>query len=210
MHKEKFILEKRSTPYSKNLTHGDYYNPQVIEDVIRREQLIQNDFYDDNKSIIYNLVYNCDIENLIKEINRHTKHSVIDRTINWKNKRDQGWTPLMRASYNGNIDCVNVLLNSEYIKIDEVDSQGRSAIFLASYANKLNVVLALLNKHANINIKPFSGNWKDKTPAQVTTNDDIKKNLSNKDKQEGGKKSRKRKTKKTKSKKSKKTRRSRR
>lgn len=182
-----------------------FNNNPSIKELINDEKRRQDDFFFENKSIIYNLVYNCDIEKLTEEIDKHTRIGVIDRTINWKNKRDQGWTPLMRASYNGNIDCVNVLLKYRNIKIDEVDDQGRSAIFLASYANKLNVVLALFEKHADVNIKPLNGNWKDKTPAQVTTNDDIKKTLSIEDERGGGKKSRRRKTKK-----SKKTRRSRR
>jgi hypothetical protein len=60
-------------------------------------------------------------------------------------------------------------------------------------------------KNADVNIKPLSGNWKNKTPLQVTTHDDITNALLIKRAQSGGKKSRRRKTKK-----SKKTRRSRR
>ena len=161
----------------------DKYNGGYMQDPEKVKQL-------------YNFAYNCQPDAITEDYND---------VVNIFN--DDGMTPLMRASYNGNIDCVEKLLKLKNIEIDLVDDKGRSSIFLAQFNGKIDVVYLLLRHQAKIDTIPTAIN-----KTEESNNQRVMQQLTETKRLSivGGKRSRKRKTKKTKSKKTRKTRRSRR
>jgi hypothetical protein len=141
---------------------------------------------------IYNFVYNCQtkiekhnkiseeedilkkkLQNIINTIkiklerfNKHVSSSYIKRifvkVLNWVNPYDQGWTPLMRASYNGNLNCVKMLLTINFKKSSDIiasDERHKEKVYLINY-DTLQVVASDATKNAtniNINAKDSEG-----------------------------------------------------
>jgi hypothetical protein len=150
---------------------------------------------------LYNFAYNCQPDGI---------RAYYNDVVNIFN--DDGMTPLMRASYNGNIDCVKKLLELTDIKINLTDDKNRSSIFLAQFNEKIEVVNLLLSHNANIDIIPKSSNDTEESNYQPVMNRLKEAKAKEAEQAEqakrlfatlpgmGGKRSRKRKTKKTKSK----------
>jgi len=106
----------------------DKYNGGYMQDQEKVKQL-------------YNFAYNCQPDAITEHYND---------VVNIFN--DDGMTPLMRASYNGNIDCVKNLLKLKNIDINLTDDKNRSSIFLAQFNGKIEVVNLLLSHNARIDM----------------------------------------------------------
>ncbi len=68
-----------------------------------------------------------------------------------------GWTPLMVAAEKGHLTSVQALLNAHSINIDTKKRGGATALFMAAYNSKDDVVKALIQKGANVNINTYFG-----------------------------------------------------
>ena len=83
------------------------------------------------------------------------------------NARDNiKFTPLMCASFSGNINMVKALLKFPKIQINAKSRNGKTALIIAATRGHLNVVKTLLNYGANPNVKQFKNS---KKPCQPKT-----------------------------------------
>ena len=76
------------------------------------------------------------------------------------NRGPSGSTPLMICARKGFSDIMSFLLKSDKIKVNAVDSQGRSALIYAvdvDSGQNLNIVSSLLENKANINVSDQQG-----------------------------------------------------
>jgi len=64
---------------------------------------------------------------------------------------------LIFASYSGNKDLINFLINSYPIDINTFDKNGKTALMIATMASDLDTIRILLKNGADINIKDKSG-----------------------------------------------------
>jgi ankyrin repeat protein len=71
---------------------------------------------------------------------------------------DCGWTPLMKAALNGNLNIIQLLLQHG-ANTELVDSGGYTAMLLAASNNHHHVVEALLNKGTSINHQELTRGW---------------------------------------------------
>lgn len=112
-------------------------------------------------SILYSNCYSQKLD--IYEISRYGTVNEAKALISYNksllNKpNESGYTPLILASYRGNLDVVKYLV-SEGAEID-YKCEGGTALAGASYRGNLEIVKILLNNKANPNIQDQSG----KTP----------------------------------------------
>ena len=76
----------------------------------------------------------------------------------------QGRTPLYRASFQGYLDIVSLLLNSK-ANIDQANKNGATPLFVASQQNQIDAVQILLNNDADI----YKAHNDGTTPAYAAT-----------------------------------------
>ena len=68
----------------------------------------------------------------------------------------EGSTALQLASYYGNMETVEILLNNG-ANINEKDNINQTALLLASYSGQTTIIELLLGKNADINSKTIKG-----------------------------------------------------
>ncbi|XP_048589891.1 oxysterol-binding protein-related protein 1 isoform X2 [Nematostella vectensis] len=95
--------------------------------------------------------------------------SGIDVNCRGKSKANNGWTPVLLASYFGHKDVVEILIKAG-ADINAQNGMGYTALHLASFTGRTAVVLLLLENNADVTIINGEG----KTPSQVANKDEIK------------------------------------
>ena len=73
-----------------------------------------------------------------------------------KGNRDN-WSDLMIASFKGDMEWANKLLINEELDIDRQNSDGYSALMLASRIGHTDMVRLLLGKGAQVNLQERNG-----------------------------------------------------
>ena len=68
------------------------------------------------------------------------------------NIANNGWTPLMTAAEHGHLTTVQALLSASGIDINARKTDGKTALHVAAYFGKDEVVKALIQKNADVNI----------------------------------------------------------
>ena len=89
--------------------------------------------------------------------NSYIVHLLIDYEGDINAKDTYGNTPLMIASYKGNVDVVNAMIESGAY-INEKNNKGLTALMIASSNNNIKVIDKLINQLANINLIDNEGN----------------------------------------------------
>lgn len=75
-----------------------------------------------------------------------------------------GATALHRAASKGNLQCVNILLGEYKARVDMMDSEGNTPLYLACEEERVEVVKVLLKHGAN----PYAKNKQEKTPIDAS------------------------------------------
>ncbi|EDO39766.1 predicted protein [Nematostella vectensis] len=115
----------------------------------------------------YNNGYKNVYKGLLKD--KSGSPSGIDVNCRGKSKANNGWTPVLLASYFGHKDVVEILIKAG-ADINAQNGMGYTALHLASFTGRTAVVLLLLENNADVTIINGEG----KTPSQVANKDEIK------------------------------------
>ena len=88
--------------------------------------------------------------------------------LNWPNPNDNGWTPLIKAVYEGHVECIKVLAALPGIDINKGNNNGSTSLHYATYYGHVECVRLLLG-HPEIQVNKVgtSGGWKNKTPLSL-------------------------------------------
>jgi serine/threonine-protein phosphatase 6 regulatory ankyrin repeat subunit B len=78
--------------------------------------------------------------------------ALISKGANVNAKTNDGWTPLMFAAEKGHLTTIQILLSAKGINIDTKNSDGATALILAAANGKDDVVKALIDKGADVNV----------------------------------------------------------
>jgi len=84
--------------------------------------------------------------------------------------RRTGWTPLMAAVQTGQVEVVRYLLEFQIDALNETDDNGRSLLHLALSSAKYEVLVRLLKKNPDVNIRDNLGD----TPLQLAVKENLR------------------------------------
>ncbi len=94
---------------------------------------------------------------LRSDLNRYALYAHLLNPDDVNHADMRGWTLLMSAAGLGNLTTVQALLSAPKIDIDAKKLEGGTALRVAAYNGKDDVVKALINKGANVNVRTNDG-----------------------------------------------------
>lgn len=87
-----------------------------------------------------------------KALKTEALNAIIQCNANLNNLDSNGWTALIHAAYNGDIDSAAILIKNG-ADVNAFSNQQKSALHFASMKNHLPVIKLLLSTHAIIEAK---------------------------------------------------------
>jgi ankyrin repeat protein len=83
---------------------------------------------------------------------------LMDRGLDEMHRDNHGWTPLHEATYSGNENIVNMLLNYGSNLNDLSDNEGKTSLYYACQEGHLAIVRMLVDNGASIEQRAHDGN----------------------------------------------------